>query len=86
MATVDERYAEKILARKEGRAPVIVQVPPEALKGNSPEAIEARYQAKLRARLAPPKPEGDAAKASAEKPPKGGKPPEPKPEGDAAKK
>lgn len=44
--TPDERFAEKLRARAEGRAPVIVTAP--ALpRGNSPEAVEARFKAKL---------------------------------------
>lgn len=52
MSDANARHAEKIRARAEGTAPVIVQAP-ELQPGNGPESIEARYQAKLRSRTAP---------------------------------
>jgi len=44
--TPDERYAEKMRARAEGRAPVIV-TPPRLPPGNSPEAVAERFKAKM---------------------------------------
>lgn len=44
--TPDERYAEKMRARAEGRTPVIV-TPPRLPSGNSPEAVAERFKAKM---------------------------------------
>ena len=56
MATVDEVFQEKLRARREGRTPVVTTTPPIPT-GNSRDAIDARFRAKLVARAAPPAPE-----------------------------
>lgn len=55
--TPDERFAEKMRARAEGRAPVVV-TPPALPRGNSPEAVEARFKAKLARHGKAPKGDG----------------------------
>src|SRR5690606_24669987 len=73
--TPDERFAEKMRARAEGRAPVIVTE--SALpKGNSPAAVEARFRAKLARHGKPePKPDSKGEQAQQSKP-------QPEPKGD----
>jgi hypothetical protein len=57
--TPDERYQEKLRARAEGRVPVIVTAP--ALpRGMSPQAIEARYIAKMARHGKPSEPAPEA--------------------------
>lgn len=77
--TPDERYAEKMRARAEGRTPVIV-TPPRLPSGNSPEAVAERFKAKMARHQ-------EAMKASRRKP--AAKAPEPaaevKQEADTAK-
>ena len=70
MATPDELYREKVRARAEGRAPTFVsEAAPVDSTRMTPEAIEARYRAKLArhgAPLAAP-PEAKAADKGREK-------------------
>ncbi len=88
MATIDERYQEKLRARAEKRVPVFTNDPVIDATADSPEAVEARYQAKLeRHKLAKPgqnenpaEPKGDAG----EKRGKGAKADAPKGEGSKA--
>src|SRR5690606_4965212 len=79
--TPDERYAEKMRARAEGRTPVIV-TPPRLPSGNSPEAVAERFKAKMARHQ-------EAMKASRRIHKPAAKAPEPpaaaKPEADAAK-
>jgi hypothetical protein len=69
MSNVDQRYQEKLRARAEGRTPVVQQLP-EPAAGDTPEAVEARFRAKI-ARHNKPEPKSDEGKG--EKKPKDGK-------------
>lgn len=63
-AQIDENYRRKLAARANGTTPLILNIPdPASIKGDSPEAVEARYRAKMSQRLH--KPEAPKAEAPA---------------------
>jgi hypothetical protein len=68
MATVQERFQEKLRARAEGRAPVVVQLP-EPSASDTPGAVDARFRAKM-ARHGKPDPESKPEEGKGEKPAK----------------
>jgi hypothetical protein len=79
----DRRYAEKVRARAEGRAPVAETFAPLP-KGNTPEAMNERAKAKLARHATEGKPQSES-KPDGEKPAKGSKTPkadESKPDGE----
>jgi hypothetical protein len=92
MSNADERYQEKLRARRENRTPVVAQAPdPSTIAGNTPEAVDARYRAKVTGRAMPTKPaegkpeapskvESKVAKKGEDGKPEGTKPAEGKPE------
>lgn len=52
-AQVDENYRRKLAGRRDGTTPVLLILPePKDIKGNSPQAIDERYRAKMRQREA----------------------------------
>jgi hypothetical protein len=76
MSNVDQRYQEKLRARRENRTPVVMRAPdPSTIAGTTPEAVDARYRAKVAARVAgkgdEPKPADGKPEGKPEAPAKG---------------
>lgn len=72
-AQLDKRYQAKLAARASGKAPVFETESAVDGSGRTPEAIEARYRAKLarHGKVAPPAPaetKGEGKRSKGEKP------------------